>query len=177
MAASATIYRAALNIANVHDHYYDEHALTIAKHPSENDFRMMIRLIAFAYHANEQLTFGEGIATEDEADLWQKEYNGDISLWIYLGQPDEKRIRKACGKAQQVVIYTYAEGPALAWFKSIESKLSRFKNLKVIYLRINGDIESLVSRSMDIQCNIMDNELTLIADEHSVTVVPEIYKD
>ena len=177
MAANATIYKMALNIANMDSHYYAEHNLTLAKHPSENDFRMMIRLVAFVLNADEKLLFGEGIATEDEPDLWQKELNGDISLWIDLGQPDEKRLRKVCGKSNEVIIYTYAEGPALAWWKSMENKLSRFKNLKVIFLRIDGDIEALCKRSMDLQCNITDGELTLIYDDLSVSISPEVWKE
>ena len=176
MAANATICKATLNIANMDEHYYNEHQLTLARHPSENDFRMMIRLIAFIYHADEKLLFGEGIATEDEPDLWQKELNGDISLWIDLGQVDEKRLRKACGKSDEVVVYTYAEGQALAWWKNMENKVSRFKNLRVSFLRIEGDVEALAQRSMNLQCNISDGELTLMNDEMSVSIVKEIWK-
>ena len=176
MAANATIYKMALNIANMDDHYYGEHNLTLAKHPSENDFRMMIRLACFVFNADEDLRFGEGIATEDEPDLWQKALNGDIKLWIDLGQPDEKRIRKACGKSEKVIIYTYAEGPALAWWKQAEKVLSRFKNLSVLFLRIDGDIEALANRTMDLQCNISDGELTLMHEEKSVSITRELWK-
>ena len=176
MAANSTIYKAALNIADMDNHYYAEHSLTLAKHPSENDLRLMVRLLAFIFNPDENLIFGEGIAEEDEADLWQKELNGDISLWIFLGQPDEKRIRKACGKSDKVIIYTYQEGPALAWWKQAEKTLNRFKNLSVINLKIEGDIEALSNRSMALQCNISDQELSLITDENSVTVTEEIWK-
>lgn len=176
MAANATIYKMALNIANMDDHYYAEHNVTLAKHPSENDFRMMIRVVAFVFNADEDLRFGEGIATEDEPDLWQKALDGEIKLWIDLGQPDEKRIRKACGRSKKVIIYTYAEGPALAWWKQAEKVLSRFKNLTVIFLRIDGDIHSLANRTMDLQCHISDEELTLMHEEHSVNVTREVWK-
>ena len=94
MAANATIYKANLNIANIDTHYYVEHSLTLAKHPSENDLRLMIRLLAFILNANEDLVFCKGISQDDEPDLWQKDLSGDIELWIDLGQPDEKRIKK-----------------------------------------------------------------------------------
>lgn len=177
MAAGATIYKASLNIANMDTHYYAEHDLTIAKHPSENDLRLMVRLIAFILNASEGMAFSKGIAQDDEPDVWEKKLDGDIKLWIDLGQPDEKRIRKACGRADKVIIYTYQEGAALSWWKQEENKLKRFKNLRVVNLKINGDIEALAQRSMKLQCNIIDGELSLLLDELSVEVIEEVWKE
>jgi len=170
MATKATIYKALLNIANMDNHYYAEHNLTMAKHPSETDLRLMVRLVAFILNADEELVFCKGISQEDEPDLWKKSLGGDIELWIDLGQPDEKRIKKACGRSEQVIIYTYQEGMAASWWKSIETSLTRFSNLQVIHLEIDGDIELLAKRAMSLQANISDSELTLIDEEHSVVV-------
>jgi uncharacterized protein YaeQ len=176
MAANATIYKALLNIANMDSHYYEEHNLTLAQHPSENDLRLMIRVVSFVLNATDTLIFCKGISQDDEPDLWQKSLGGDIEMWIDLGQPDEKRIKKACGRSQKVIIYTFKESVASAWFKQVENTLSRFKNLQVIHLNIEGDIESLANRSMNIQCNILDQELTLIDGDKSIMVTQEIYK-
>lgn len=175
MALKATIYKASLNIANMDIHYYAEHNLTLAKHPSESDLRLMVRLAAFVLNADEALQFCKGISQDDEPDLWKKALDGEIKLWIDLGQPDEKRIRKACGRSEKVIIYTYQEGSALAWWKQIEKSLSRFKNLSVIYLNIEGEIEQLLQRTMSLQCNISDGELTLIDDENSIIIKEEAY--
>ena len=177
MATKATIYKALLNIANMDSHYYAEHNLTLAKHPSETDLRLMVRLIAFILNAEEGLVFCKGISQEDEPDLWKKSLGGDIELWIDLGQPDEKRIKKACGRSEQVIIYTYQEGMAASWWKSIETSLTRFSNLKVVYLEIAGDIEALAKRAMNLQANISDAELTLIEEEQSVVVREKIWMD
>ena len=118
MATKATIYKALLNIANMDSHYYAEHNLTMAKHPSETDLRLMVRLITFILNADEDLAFTKGISHEDEPDLWKKSLGGDIELWIELGQPDEKCIKKACGRSDQVIIYTYQEGMATAGGKA-----------------------------------------------------------
>jgi uncharacterized protein YaeQ len=177
MAANATIYKASLNIADMDRHYYAEHELTLAKHPSENDLRLMVRLAAFVLNADERLSFSRGISQDDEPDLWKKALDGAITLWIDLGQPDEKRIRKACGRSEKVVIYTYQEGSALAWWKQAEKTLRRFKNLSVIYLNIKGDIEALSQRAMRLQCNISDGELTLMDDEQSVVIKEEVWKE
>lgn len=178
MAANATIYKALLNIANMDDNYYEEHNLTIAQHPSENDLRLMMRVIAFILNASDSLVFCKDISEDDEPALWQKSLSGDIEMWIDLGQPDEKRIKKACGRSQQVIIYTFQENMATPWFKQIETSLTRFKNLQVIYLKIDGDIESLANRSINLQCNISDNELTLIdSSDNSVVVTKEVWKN
>lgn len=177
MATKATIYKALLNIANMDKHYYAEHNLTMAQHPSETDLRLMVRLVAFILNANEDLEFCKGISQDDEPDLWQKSLGGDIELWIDLGQPDEKRIKKACGRSEKVIIYTYQEGMATSWWKQIETSLTRFSNLKVVHLDIDGDIELLAKRAMSIQANISDNELTLIDEEHSVVVREKIWMD
>jgi len=141
MATKATIYKALLNIANMDSHYYAEHNLTMAQHPSETDLRLMVRLVAFILNADENLVFCKGISQEDEPDLWKKSLGGEIELWIDLGQPDEKRIKKACGRSEKVIIYTYQEGMAASWWKQIETSLTRFSNLQVIHLNMDGDID------------------------------------
>ena len=177
MATKATIYKALLNIANMDSHYYAEHNLTMAKHPSETDLRLMVRLIAFILNADDALAFSKGISQDDEPDLWTKSLGGDIELWIDLGQPDEKRIKKACGRSEQVIIYTYQEGMAEAWWKGIETSLTRFSNLKVIHLDFECDIEVLAKRAMNLQANISDGELTLIDEEQSVLVREKSWRE
>ena len=170
MATKATIYKTLLNIANMDSHYYADHNLTMAKHPSETDLRLMVRLVAFILNADDELVFCKGISQEDEPDLWQKSLDGEIKLWIDLGQPDEKRIKKACGRSEKVIIYTYQEGMATSWWKQIQTSLTRFSNLQVIHLDIEGDIEKIAKRAMSLQANISDNELTLIDEEYSVVI-------
>jgi len=177
MAANATIYKANLNIANMDTHYYAEHSLTLAKHPSENDLRLMIRLLAFISNTNEDLVFCKGISQDDEPDLWQKNLSGDIELWIDLGQPDEKRIKKACGRSKKVIIYVYQEGMATSWFKQNKKLLNRFNNLSIIYLNIDGNIEELCERSMNLQANISDSELSLINEDSTISITEVIWKE
>lgn len=176
MATKATIHKANINIANMDTHYYNEHALTLAKHPSENDLRLMVRLCAFVLNADEELVFTKGISEDDEPDLWKKSMGGDIELSIILGQPDEKRVKKACSLSDEVIIYCYQEGMAASWFKQNEKILKRFKNLKVVFLSFDNDVENLCSRSMNLQCNITDHELTLIDEENSIIVHEEVWK-
>jgi len=164
MALGATIYKVSLSISDLDRHFYHDFDLTVARHPSETEERMMMRLAAFALHADERLAFTKGIVQEDEPDLWQTDYDGSIRLWIDLGQPDEKRIRKACGRADEVIIYTYSRRAADAWWRQNGSKLARFGNLKVIQLDAQGDADTFAERSMQLQALIQDGELLLTDD-------------
>src|SRR3990167_3534925 len=123
MCLKSTIFKAKVQVADMDRHYYNEHSLIIARHPSETDERMMVRLLAFALHANDTLSFANGLSEPDEADLWQKDFTGDIELWIDVGQPNEKLIRKACGRSKQVVIYSYGGQVADSWWSQSSNKL------------------------------------------------------
>ncbi|MDH4082388.1 MAG: YaeQ family protein [Nitrospira sp.] len=79
---------------------FQDHALTLARHPSETEERMIIRVLAFALHADEALSFGRGVGTDDEPALWQRDVTGAIDWWIEIGQPDEKLLRQACGRSK-----------------------------------------------------------------------------
>jgi uncharacterized protein YaeQ len=172
MAIKATIFKANLQIADMDRHYYQNHALTLARHPSETDERMMVRLLAFAVHANENLRFGQGITTEDEADLWQTDLTGAIELWIDVGIPDEKLIRKACGRAKQVVVFCYGGRTADMWYIQNSSQFARQKNLTIINLSLDSTraIAALAQRNMQLQCTIQDGQLWLADNENSVLV-------
>lgn len=169
MAINATINKISLNIADMDRHYYQTHELTIAQHPSETDFRFMIRVIAFAANASAELCFSKGLASDEEPELWQKTLTDDIELWVDLGQPDEKRVRKACGRADQVIVYTYHERKAKTWWQQQQVKFQRFSNLQVIHINAEG-VDSLLRRSMQLQCNIQDGILSLSDDDTQCTV-------
>jgi uncharacterized protein YaeQ len=134
MALKSTIFKAEIQVSDMTRSYYGDHSLTIARHPSENDERMMVRILAFALHAHERLMFGESIGNGEEPSLWQKDLTGTIELWIDVGQPDEKRIRKACGRAGQVVVIAYGGHGVDVWLNQIRNSLDRTKNLTILNL-------------------------------------------
>jgi len=165
MAPNATIFKALLHIADVDRHYYEDHPLTLARHPSETDERMMVRLLAFAFHAHEALLFGRGLSTEDEPALWQKDLAGLIELWIEVGLPDEKTLRQACGRAKQVHVYAYGGRPADQWWKENLAAFERLKNLTVKNLPWEGSraLAALAQRNMELHCTVQYGQL-LIGD-------------
>ncbi len=172
MAIKSTIFKVNLQIADMERHYYQDHALTIARHPSETDERMMVRLLAFALHAHEYLEFGQGMTADDEADLWQKDLTGAIELWIDVGIPDEKLIRKASGRANQVIVYCYGGRVADMWFAQNSGQFERLKNLTVINLPVESTraIAKLAQRNMQLQCTIQDGQVWLGDGKDSVII-------
>jgi len=174
MALKATIFKAELQIADMDRHYYHDHSLTFAQHPSETDERMMVRLLAFALNADDALAFGKGLSTEDEPALWQKDLTGAIDLWIEVGTPDEREIRKACGRAKQVIVYSYGGRTAELWRQQNRDKLERLKNLSVINLpgAATQALVKLARRAMQLQCTIQDGQIWLADDHDQVELNP-----
>jgi uncharacterized protein YaeQ len=172
MALKATIFKVELIIADMERNYYHDHTLTIARHPSETDERMMVRLLAFALHADEALTFGKGLSSEDEPDLWQKDLTGAIELWIDVGLPDQRAVRKACGRAKQVCVYSYGGRTADLWWQQCSDKLQRLENLAVINLLPESThaLARLARRNMRLDCTIQDGQIWLGDTDERVSV-------
>ncbi|KTT18776.1 YaeQ family protein [Pseudacidovorax intermedius] len=183
MALKSTIFKANLAVADIDHGYYADHALTLARHPSETDERMMIRLAALALQAHQlqvmcggdgQLAFGAGLSDPDEPDVWLRDFTGRARLWIEVGQPEDKPVVKACGKADQVVVYAFASS-AEVWWRGIETKLSRPQNLQVwrIPAAASQQLASLAQRSMQLQATIQEGVLMLGDGERSVDIEPQ----
>ena len=176
MALKSTIYKIDLNIADMDRQYYAQHNLTLAKHPSETDVRVMVRLIAFTLFANESLIFGKGLSDDEEPDLWQKDLTGAIQLWIDVGLPTEKDIRKACGKSAQVAVVLYGGRIADMWWESNSKGLLKLNNLTVINLPETQELAKLAGKSINISCTIQDSEILVSNDVGSFTITPVILK-
>ena len=172
MALKSTIFKAELHIADMDRNYYDRHALVIARHPSETDERMMVRLLAFALHADQALAFGRGLSTDDEPDLWRKDLTGAIELWIEVGRPDERRVRKACGRAARVIVYSYGGSAATLWWEQARGRLERAGNLTVfnVPLAATQALAKLASRTMELHCTIHDGLVSFADDGERVEI-------
>lgn len=171
MALKATICKVELNIADMDRSYYGDHSLTLAQHPSENDERLMMRLLAFVLHAHEHLAFTKGLSDPDEPDLWQKDLTGAIDLWIDLGQPDEKRVMKACGRASKVAVLAYGNAVPI-WWEATSPKLERARNLTVHRLIASGDapLAAFVQKGMQLQCTVQDAQIWLSDGSRSAQI-------
>ena len=175
MAIKATVFKVALQIADMGRHYYADHLLTLARHPSETDERMMVRLFAFALYAHDALSFAQGISADEEPDLWRKDLTGSIEYWITVGLPDERAIRKASGRADQVVVLSYGRAADI-WWNQNKDKLQRLNNLTVLNLPMHTStaLAALAKRNMQLQCSIQEDHIMMSSDDGVVDIEPKI---
>lgn len=178
MAIKSTIYKVELSVSDMDRHYYETHKLTVAKHPSETDERLMVRLLAFALNAEAQLEMTKGLSTDDEPDIWQKSLSDELELWVALGLPSEKVVRQSCAKAARVIVYAYGGRPADVWWDKIKGTTGRFDNLTVVMLPEpeTAELAKLAGRSMRVQVNIQDGEVMVSAEDGMVYVTPVEWK-
>ena len=177
MALKATIYKANLNIANVDEHVYENHSLTMAQHPSETVERVMVRLAAFARFAHERLEFTKDLFETNEPALWQKDLTGLTELWLEVGLPDEDKVKKASARCDKVAVVAYGS-TSEDWYQK-SSKLKTLRNLQVLALPIHTTeaMAALCERTMDLQLNVMDGEWTLISDQGSVVLDWQVWQE
>ena len=186
MALKSTIFKAQLQLADIDHGHYADHALTLARHPSETDERMMVRLAAFALHAHAvqslcqgdaTLAFGAGLSDPDDPDLHLIDYSGRVRLWIEVGQPDEKPLARACSRAEVVSVYAFSAA-ADVWWRGIEARLARLERLQVWRLPADATraLAALAARSMQVQATVHDGALTLGNATTSVTIEPQRWK-
>jgi uncharacterized protein YaeQ len=186
MAIKSTIFKVTLSVADIDHAYYADHSLTLARHPSETDERMMMRLLALSFNAHllndlcqgdGQLVFGAGLSDPDEPDVWLKDFTGQTRLWVEVGQPEEKPLSRACSKSDKVVVYAYHHA-AEVWWKGIQNKLTRMYKLSVY--RVSSDISQELARwaerSMQIQAIIQDGHLMLSSHQGTIEVTCERWK-
>ncbi len=161
MALKSTIYKAELQIADMDRHYYADHALTVARHPSETDDRMMVRIVAFALFAHERLEFCKGLSDVDEPDLWQKDLTGAIDVWI------------EAGRAGQVTVIAYGGKTSDIWWQGVRSKVERLRNVQVLSLNdgVAAALGKLAERTMRLQCTVQDGAAWISSADHDPVAV------
>ena len=186
MALKSTIFKANLQVADIDHGYYEDHALTLARHPSETDERMMVRLAALAFQAHQlqtvcggdgTLAFGAGLSDPSEPDVWLRDYTGQVRLWIEVGQPDETAITKAARKADRMALYVF-QSAAEVWWRGIENKLTRLQNVEVwrIPAATSQTLAKLAQRSMQLQATIQEGTLMLGDGAQSIDIDPLRWK-
>lgn len=174
MAQKATIFKVDIDIADMDRHYYASHALTLARHPSETDERLMLRILAFALNANPELSLTRGLSVDDEPDLWKKDLTGAIELWIELGLPDERRLRKALGRAEQVLVYAYGGRTMAVWWDKSMRDLRRSANLTIhaVDEEATVGLAAMIQRTMRLSCTIQEGDVTISDGTDVVTLTP-----
>jgi uncharacterized protein YaeQ len=172
MALKSTIFRANLTVSDLDRGHFAEHILTLARHPSETDERMMVRVLAFALNADERLQFGRGISTVDEPALWLRDDTGREIEWIEVGLPDERLLRRACGRADQVIVFAYGGRVVDIWWQKDAATLGKLNNLKVLSIAPEDSkaLAALAERNMDLGCTIQDGEIWFSSGDTTLTL-------
>lgn len=174
MALKATIHKLELRVSDLDRNHYGTYFLTIARHPSENAERMMVRILAFALYAGERLTFAKGLSDIDEPDLWQTDLTGAILLWIEVGQPDARRVQKALGRSREVAILTYGNS-VRPWWQTVSDALPRATHLSALHLAPEAvrDLAGLAERNMRLDCTIQERLVWIGNDRMHVELAPD----
>lgn len=186
MATKSTIFKASLQIADIDHSYYADHALTLARHPSETDERMMVRLAALALNAHllqdlcngdATLAFGAGLSDPDDPDASLTDFTGRKRVWIEVGQPEDKPLTRACSKADAVKVYAFGHAADI-WWRGIETKLTRLARLEVWRVPAGQAqaLATLAERSMQLQATVQEGAITLSSQRGSVPIEPVRWK-
>jgi uncharacterized protein YaeQ len=178
MSLKATIYKAQLQIADMDRNVYVDHNVTIARHPSETDERMMIRLLAFALNvpADDKagnLEFAKDLWDVDEPALWHKDYTEAVRHWIDVGQPDDKRLMRAASRSERVSVYGFSSSTNV-WWKNIETKLTRASNLTVWHIEAaqSQSLAKLAQRGMQLNASVQDGAVWMSTNVDSIEITP-----
>lgn len=170
MAIGATIYKINLTLSNLNVHQYEDFQLTMPMHPSENEERLMWRLVCFCLCAHQDLQVTKGLSTQEEPELWQKGLTGEILHWVEMGLPEEKRVKQALGKSKKVTVFTTHATKSKEWHEKVGDKV-RSDKFKGVHLKSEGDLTQLCERTMNLTCTIQDEVLTLSNDRESIEVI------
>ena len=178
MAIKATIYKATVQLSDIDRGVYADHPVTLARHPSETDERLLIRLLAFALNVpadtdHGPLEFAKDMWDADEPSLWQKDYTGQILHWIEVGQPDEKRLLRASARVGRVSVYSFSASAAI-WWKAIAPTLTRLRNLTVWQIPADQSqaLAALAQRTMELQVTVQDGGIWIGDGQRSLEVAP-----
>lgn len=178
MALRATIFKLELHVADMVRGYYDSHVLTLARHPSETQERMMLRVLAFALYASEELAFTRGLSTTEEPSLWEKDLTGTILTWIELGHPDERRMLQASGKSNRVVVVCYGGHASQVWWQGVQAGVARAQNLSVISVSPSQlqALGMLAQRNMTLHITIEEGTALVSSDHDSVSLDISVWR-
>ena len=176
MALRATVYKVELQVSDLDRQVFETISLSLARNPSETAERLLVRLLAYALNVCEGLAFGRGISNDEEATLWQRDLSGVLRLWIEVGLPDERVLRRAAGRADNVVLYTYGGRAAAVWWAQNGAALSQMKNLRVVDLpsAFTQPLAALATRNIALQVTIQDGEMWVSVNDATLHVRPEV---
>jgi uncharacterized protein YaeQ len=172
MALPSTIHRVSIQLSQVDRGIYETLQTTVARHPSETEERLVLRLLAYALFYEDGLSFTKGLSATDEPDLWVKSGDDRVLLWMEVGLPEQERIAKACRHAEKVALV--AGGRALQnWEQQQLPKLSGFSNLTIACFEADfvARLVATLQRSVNWEITVTEGTIYLVEGEITLTSV------
>jgi len=165
MAQPSTIYRVGIQLSDIDRGLYETLQITVARHPSETEERLLARILAYALYYEPELAFTKGVGAGDEPDLWSKGPDGRVRCWIEVGLPDAERLVKASRHSEQVVLCAFGSSLPV-WEKQHLPKLAGISNLTVISLdpAFLGSLSKRLQRSISWSLTVTEGSLYLAID-------------
>ncbi len=164
MALKPTIFKFKISLSDLNRNYYDTLNLTVAQHPSETAERMMVRVLAFCLNAQEHLEFTQGLSAIDQPDVWMHSFDGQLALWIDVGEPAVDRIKKATRIAKTVKVYSF-NSKSNVWWNQGEDQFN--KHAVAVYQFDWENIRALAAllqRTMDLSITITGDSAYVSAE-------------
>lgn len=173
MAIKPTIYKLTVSLSDLNRDIYDSLNLTIARHPSETLERMMVRVLAFCLNAREQLVLCKGLSDTEEPDIWAHSLDGNLELWIDVGEPSPERIKKASRIARQVRIYGF-NSKAPTWWQQNEKQLGDLNAnvYRFLWEQVQA-LAAIVDRGMDLSITISGDSIYVASEMGECELVLE----
>lgn len=164
MAIKPTIYKLTVSLSDLNQDIYDSLSLTIARHPSETMERMVVRVLAFCLNTREQLVFCKGLSDTEEPDIWAHSLDGNLELWIDVGEPSPDRIKKVSRLAKEVKIYSF-NSKAPTWWQQNEKQLTSLDaNVYRFQWEQVQTLASIIDRGVDLSITISGDSLFVASE-------------
>lgn len=164
MAIKPTIYKLTVSLSDLNQDIYDSLSLTIARHPSETMERMVVRVLAFCLNTREQLVFCKGLSDTEEPDIWAHSLDGNLELWIDVGEPSPDRIKKVSRLAKEVKIYSF-NSKAPTWWQQNEKQLASLgANVYRFQWEQVQTLASIIDRGVDLSITISGDSLFVASE-------------
>jgi len=169
MALRATLHHFLIELSNIDAGVYESLELRVARHPSEDASRVVIRVLARAIEHEPQMEFGRGLSEAEDPALWSRTDTGEVKTWIDVGVPTADRLHRASKRSGRVVVFTHKRHAALrhAWSSR---QIHRAESIDVVQLdpTLVDTLAESLERSVSWYVTIHEGSLSVAFGEQSV---------
>lgn len=169
MANTATLYRFGIDLSDIDRGVYQTLDLRVARHPSEDEERLVVRVLAHALLYEEGLEFGRGLSTVEDAALWTRTPAGQVQTWVDVGLPSADRLHRASKQAERVVIVTH-KPPEILRKEWLGEKIHRPERVELVQLSpaLVRELADRLERGVHWYVTVQEQGLTIVDGDQVV---------